>query len=207
MKAMTKAGAILRGFCKVSCLGAPVYLFFLLPLPAIASMPFQFAEAPQPLEIRSAVESFAGDASRVSPASACGKVLPDDIQNPFMPLTKPLTAGDYELVGCWAGQLEGKRFVLAEYFSPYAGGGLAIKYDGRVVGRLASGSGKPTIVRFVGHFACDMEQAGAHYLAVNLMTGAVMDDRRAQEICPPQGMPRYVLGLRNRRIPIGDSGN
>lgn len=153
------------------------------------------------------VQDFVGDAVRVSPASACPRILPDKMKNPFMSLTTPLAVRDYELAGCWTGKLEGKNFVLTEYFSPYAGGGLAIQYDGHLVGRVASGSGKPSIIRFTGQFVCDMENAGAHYVAVNLMTGAVMEDRKAQKVCPPQAMSGYVLGLRDRRIPVHASGD
>ncbi len=123
--------------------------------------------------------------------------------NPFTSGSQSATVADYRLVGCWEGTLEGKRFILDEYFSPDLGGGIAIEYGGAVVARLMTGSGAPTVVRFTGEYVCDAEKAGAYFEAVNLRTGARMDDEQAQKTClPPEWPPQYVLGLGTHHYPV-----
>jgi hypothetical protein len=149
------------------------------------------------------VPDFVGTAAPITPASSCPKILPDNMRNPFTSGTQSVTVADYQLVGCWRGTLAGKKFIIDEYFSPQAGGGIAVEYGGIVVARLLTGTGAPTIVRFTGTYACDAEQAGAYFQAVNLQTGVRMDDKQAQIVCaPPEWPPKYVLGLGTHRYPV-----
>jgi hypothetical protein len=150
-----------------------------------------------------AVPDFAGTATPVSPPSSCPRVLPDNVLNPFTSAGRVTAVTDHQLVGCWVGSLDGKSFILSEFFSQQAGGGLAVEYGGAVVARFISGSGAPTIVRFTGNYVCDAEKAGAYFQAVNLQTGARIDDEEAQKVCPPpEWPPKYVMGLGSHRYPI-----
>jgi hypothetical protein len=134
--------------------------------------------------------------------AGCPSVLPEIL--PTLDTSgSPKASADYALMGCWTGRLAGRPFGIGEYFSPHAGGGVVVEYGGAIVGRVATGSGVPTIVRFTADYACTAGRAGAYFVAVNLRTGARMDDGRAQRICPPTTWPpRYVLGLGERRYPV-----
>lgn len=110
---------------------------------------------------------------------------------------------DYKLVGCWQGTLEGKTFILEEYFSSELGGGIAVRYGGALVAHQMTGTGAPAIVRFTGENVCIAEKAGAYFEAINLRTGSPMEDEAAQRVCPPtEWPPAYVLGLGDRRYPV-----
>lgn len=144
---------------------------------------------------------FAGTAMPVSLAD-CPAVLPEAVATILVPRS-PRTAADYSRIGCWTGRLAGKPFGIGEYFSPHAGGGVVVEYGGAIVGRIATGSGVPTIVRFTADYVCTAERAGAYFVAVNLRTGARMADGEAQRTCPPATWPpRYVLGLGARQYPV-----
>jgi hypothetical protein len=142
------------------------------------------------------VPDFAGTAIPVS-ASACSRMLPGTLFNPFT--SRGRVPVEYSRTGCWTGRLARRIFWIGEYFSPQAGGGLVVEYGGAIVGRVITGSGVPTIVRFTGDYVCTAERAGAYFVAVNLQTGARMQDEQAQRTCPPPTWPpRYVLGLAHR---------
>ncbi len=137
--------------------------------------------------------------------------MPADLLDPFSPsprLPNGLSprVGDYRLIGCWQGRLEGAPFVFEEYFSTQIGAGVAVAYDGKLVGHLMAGTGPPAVVRFTGEWVCWGQQAGAYYDAVNLQTGQRVPDREAQRVCPPAprapGLyypPKHVLGLGNAK--------
>ncbi len=149
------------------------------------------------------VPDFAGIAAMIEPTSSCPNILPQGMSNPFTLGTQSVTASDYLLVGCWQGTLEGKRFLLNEYFSSALGGGIAIQYGHVLVAHLMAGSGAPVIVRFTQEYVCNAEQGGAYFEAVNLRTGVRMDDEEAQRVCPPlEWPPPYVLGLGVKRYPV-----
>lgn len=163
------------------------------------------AERPTPAAAaRSAAEksspAFAGTAARANPAAECRNLVPSGLSHPFSPAGGHLTVKNYQVVECWDGILAGKKFQLGTYFSPSAGAGLAIRYDGALVAHLQVGSGSPAVVRFSGNDVCVAEKAGAFFVAANLRTGGQMDERRAQDVCPPVSWPPpYVLGLGRER--------
>lgn len=147
--------------------------------------------------------AFAGTAVRANPAAECRNLVPLDLAHPFSPAGEHLTIKDYQVVDCWDGLLAGKKFQLGTYFSPSIGAGLAIRYNGALVAHLQAGSGAPTVVRFSGDDVCVAEKAGAFFIAANLRTGAQMDERRAQDFCPPASWPpSYVIGLGRERPPV-----
>lgn len=136
---------------------------------------------------------FAGTAHPVVPASACPAVLPGDLAGPFGPNTPP--PGHYRIDGCWEGQLAGTPFTIDLYFSSCCGGGVAVRFGGRLTAHVLAGAGPPAIVRFTGGDACWVEQAGAVYGAVNIRTGAVMPEAEARRVCPPPPNSASVAGL------------
>lgn len=145
---------------------------------------------------KNSAPAFAGSAARISPPSECGNIVPARMAHPFTPAGGRLTVKNYQIVECWGGKLAGKSFRLATYFSPTVGAGLAIWYSGALRAHLQAGSGPPRIVRFTGNDVCIAEKAGAYFEAANIRTGARMDERHAQDICPPDAWPpAHVLGL------------
>jgi len=150
-----------------------------------------------------AVPDFVGSAEPIEPVSSCPHILPPDLRNPFSagpPSTSPV---DYKLVGCWQGTLEGKIFVLEEYFSTELGGGIAVQYGGALVAHQMTGTSAPAVVWFTGDYVCIAEKAGAYFEAIILRTGSRMDDEAAQRVCPPTQWPTtYVLGLGDQRYPV-----
>ncbi len=152
---------------------------------------------------RKVVPKFAGTAAPLASPQACRHLVPLGLNHPFTPAGRKLTVRDYAVVSCWAGTLAGKKFLLGTYFSSTAAGGAAVRYAGKLVAHLMVGSGPPAIVRFTGEDVCFAEQAGAYFSAVNIQTGARMDEKRAQDVCPPPVWPpAYVLGLNHRRYRI-----
>jgi hypothetical protein len=150
-----------------------------------------------------AVPDFVGAAEPIEPVSSCPHILPPDLRNPFSPGPPSTYPADYKLVGCWQGTLEGKTFVLEEYFSTELGGGIAVQFGGALVAHQMTGTSAPAIVRLTGEYVCIVEKAGAYFEAINLRTGSQMDDEAAQRVCPPtQWPPTYVLGLADRRYRV-----
>jgi hypothetical protein len=54
--------------------------------------------------------------------------------------------------------LDGKIFILAEYFSEFSGGAVVVSYDRAIVGAATTGGGPPTIVSFTREYACDAQR-------------------------------------------------
>lgn len=147
--------------------------------------------------------AFAGTAARANTADECRNLVPLELAHPFSPAGDHLTIKNYQAVDCWDGILAGKKFQVGTYFSPSAGGGVAIRYGGALVAHLQAGPGAPAVVRFSGEDVCVAEKAGAFFIAANLRTGEQMDERRAQDFCPPASWPpSYVLGLGRERPPV-----
>jgi len=150
-----------------------------------------------------AVPDFAGAAEPVASASSCPRIVSPELRNPFNAGPSSTSIADYQLVGCWQGTLEGKTFVLEEFFSSELGGGIAVQYGGALVAHQMTGTGPPAIVRFTGQYVCIAEKAGAYFEAISLRPGSRMDDEAAKRVCPPtQCPPAYVLGLSDRHYAV-----
>jgi hypothetical protein len=149
------------------------------------------------------VPDFRGAAEPIASLSSCPHILTPDLRSPFSAGPSSTSLADYKLVGCWQGTLEGKTFILEEFFSSELGGGIAVQYGGALVAHQMTGAGPPAIVRFTGEHVCIAEKAGAYFAAMSLRTGSRMDDEAAQRVCPPtQWPPAYVLGLGGRHYPV-----
>jgi hypothetical protein len=149
------------------------------------------------------VPDFAGAAEPIASLSSCPHILSPDLRNPFNRGPSSTSIADYKLVGCWQGTLEGKTFILEEFFSSELGGGIAVQYGGALVAHQMTGTGPPAIVRFTGEYVCIAEKAGAYFEAISLPTGSRMDDEAAQRVCPATPWPpAYVLGLSDRHYPV-----
>lgn len=113
-----------------------------------------------------------------------------------------VTVADYDLIGCWQGDLHGAEFVLTLYASSHSLNGIAVQYSGRLLGHHLVAAGAPTVTR--GPHACFFERWA--YRAVDLETGSMMPWEAAQITCPPtqdEGQyPGYVLGLGPNRYPV-----
>jgi hypothetical protein len=149
------------------------------------------------------VPDFAGAAEPIASLSSCPHILSPDLRNPFNRGPSSTSIADYKLLGCWQGTLEGKTFILEEFFSSELGGGIAVQYGGALVAHQMTGTGPPAIVRFTGEYVCIAEKAGAYLEAISLPTGSRMDDEAAQRVCPATPWPpAYVLGLSDRHYPV-----
>jgi hypothetical protein len=149
------------------------------------------------------VPDFAGAAEPIASLSSCPHILSPDLRNPFNRGPSSTSIADYKLLGCWQGTLEGKTFILEEFFSGKLGGGIAVQYTGALVAHQMTGTGPPAIVRFTGEYVCIAEKAGAYFEAMSLRTGSRMDDEAAQKVCPPAHWPpAYVLGLSDRHYAV-----
>src|SRR5207249_11321481 len=74
------------------------------------------------------VPDFAGAAEPIASLSSCPHILSPDLRNPFNAGPSSTSIADYKLLGCWQGTLEGKPFILEEFFSGELGGGSAGRY-------------------------------------------------------------------------------